>query len=690
MVCPSDEILRRFLNDAEQETSSTDVMSHVITCPDCQSRISTWNEQPRLDAILQAAGNCEIDYANTPPDATGHGPDALTNVYGRTPLRRIGHYELLRSIGRGGGGEVFEARHTLLRRRVALKLLSQRNSVNDVARQRFFREMESIGQLDDPYIVHAYDAGEVDGTLYLAMELVDGENVESLARRLGPLPVSDACEIIRQAALGLQHVHQSGLVHRDLKPSNLLMSSNGVKIADLGLALLNRTEPLDDRLTGEHTVLGTADYMAPEQAEGSHAVDIRADIYSLGCTLFRLLAGRAPYSVPENATPLKKLWAHASEPIPDIRQLRAEIPAELAALLQTLMAKDRENRLSTPIQLADALAPFCRTLDFPSLVVPAGAVGTGVQPRSSTARDPSSPHLSGSGSSQPTEVQAPASARQRWAMPAISVLICLVVGFAWWRSQNGTRPVENSTSQPVETSTTNSNPGASSSASQSPAAPHQQRPPEPLGPLALQWQTAFTNAPSDINWPGRPATASWRLDEDLRALVIHANKGIRLVKLGELKGDKIGEVRLGMKADVLSDKGSFGFFLGFRQLPVDAKSAVEFQAIEILWLDKMDGKRKTLVRRCLTTIDRDNGSVNTRQNEHIACYLPENTQKITFEIVLRDDLLAHVQVAGSNCSPLYADDLNRQFSIETYRGDFGVFAKGATLEFSSPLFDRAP
>ena len=682
MVCPSDENLRRFLNDADQETSSTDVMSHVLTCFDCQGRISAWNELPRLDAIRRAARSWHIDCSSS--NVTPHGPDAVTNVYGKQPLRQIGQYELLRSIGRGGGGEVFEARHVLLRRRVAVKLLTARNSGSQVARQRFFREMESIGQLDDPYIVHAYDAGEVDGTLYLAMELIEGENVESLARRMGPLPIADACEIIRQAALGLQHVHQSGLVHRDLKPSNLLMSNTGVKIADLGLALLNKSELPDDRLTGEHTVLGTADYMAPEQAEGSHAVDIRADIYSLGCTLFRLLAGRAPYAVPENSTPIKKMWAHTSEPIPDLRVHRPEVPDELVRLLEKLMAKNREDRFREPILLADALVPFCRTLD-PSFVMNSGEAGI-VVPRSATARDPSNPLLTASTSGRLPALSPPG--KLSWIAVSAAAGLCVILGLVWWFRQPGVQETLTVPVASVPSSTLPVSPASVTSVVAPHSASHQAEP-AALPPLARHWKETFLALPADVTWQGRPPLGTWRLDEDLQALVLHASKSTRLVKLGELDGDHIGNVQLAVTIDVVSDGGSFGFYLGGRQFPADSKTAILFQSIEILWMDKTDSRRRVLVRRSLTSIQAESGVMTTRNNEHEAAILGEHQSSFRLGLSLRDDLLAQVSLDESTFPTLCTEELNSLYKLDDYRGEFGVFAKGSMIEFRNPTYQRA-
>src|SRR5262249_53049416 len=203
---------------------------------------------------------------------------------GRGQTVLLGPYVQLERLGAGGMGQVFKARHAGLDRVVALKVIRKdRLSDPDLAR-RFLREIRAIGQLSHPNIVLAYDAAEAGGTFFLAMEYIEGTDLKRLVSKRGPLPIEQACDYVRQAALGLQHAHERGLVHRDIKPSNLLLAKGEtVKIADLGLARLYvGSEPVDDStLTQEGMAMGTPDFMAPEQAEESHRVDIRGDIYSL-------------------------------------------------------------------------------------------------------------------------------------------------------------------------------------------------------------------------------------------------------------------------------------------------------------------------------------------------------------------------------------------------------------------------
>ena len=674
MICPSDDSLREILDASNADTSSTEVLFHLADCSACKSRVASFGLQRRLEDVLR-------DFRESPPviDVMPAVMDAMTNSYTGPSRRRIGQYELLRSIGRGGGGEVFEARHALLQRRVAIKLLSARHVGDESARRRFFREMESIGQLNDPYIVRAYDAGEVDGTLYLAMELVEGENLESLARRVGQLPVSDACEIIRQAAIGLQHVHETGLVHRDLKPSNLLLSKTGLKIADLGLALLNRNGLTEDRLTGHHTVLGTADYMAPEQAEGSHHVDIRADLYSLGCTLFRLLSGRAPFAVPENSTPIKKMMAHASQPIPDILQMRPDVPIELALLIRRLLAKDRNDRFAEPRDLAEAIRPFCHAEDLPSLVLtkptPPGAQGS-----SSTGRDPTDRQQN----SSRLRLREIADSTFRWlrnpATIGIAVVAIAVASSRWWwpmnvSPTNGANAESEARSGPVPAI-------VKSDTSVAVVVPTAM----PAGPTTDRWQHEFGVLPVEMTWERNSGVGTWRIDEDLKSLVLQANKSCRLVKLGDISR-RTEDFKLSLDVVHQSNSGECGVFFGFQPEKSDNPRFVRFQAITIRSFNAIDGP-KLLVQRNLRQIAIPTGDVSSDRNHHVQLSDPKGKAALSMEIQFEAGQLNAIKVAGQDCDQLTSSSANSQFSDTDFDGPFGVFTFDASVWFSNPNFQR--
>jgi serine/threonine protein kinase len=272
--------------------------------------------------------------------------------------RQLGQYELVEQLGRGGMGTVYKAFHTRLKRPVALKLLPKARLQDAQAVARFQREMEAVGRLDHPHLVRAYDAGEADGQLYLAMEFLEGLDLARLVRRSGPLSVANACETVRQAALGLDYAHEHGLVHRDVKPSNLLLTTGGqVKVLDLGLGLarLASDEPLPNEMTTIGQVLGTGDFIAPEQGQDPRQADPRGDIYALGCTLYFLLAGEAPFGRSPYDTFLQKVLAHAHEPLPPIHSRRNDLAEDLVALLGRMTAKAPSARFQTVAEVAQAL-----------------------------------------------------------------------------------------------------------------------------------------------------------------------------------------------------------------------------------------------------------------------------------------------------------------------------------------------
>ena len=248
-------------------------------------------------------------------------------------------------------GRVFKAEHRTMGRVVALKVLAPDLLRTDRAQEMFLREVRAAAQLVHPNIVTAYDANEIDGRFFLVMEFVDGPNLEQLVRQQGPLPVGRACDYVRQIAHGLQCAHLLGMVHRDVKPANILVQRRGlngdevglVKISDFGLARLhnpNAADKFDDHpgtiLTKDNTVMGTPDYLSPEQARNLHKTDIRSDLYSLGCTFYFLLTGQVLF--PGGST-LDKLIRHGTEKPPSVRDARPEVPEEVAAVLARLLAK---------------------------------------------------------------------------------------------------------------------------------------------------------------------------------------------------------------------------------------------------------------------------------------------------------------------------------------------------------------
>ncbi|GEM_PF-2261082 len=278
-------------------------------------------------------------------------PDSEPKKSG-TSTSVIGSYRIIEAIGKGGMGTVYKAEHMRLKRVVALKVLPRKHASNPLLLARFRREATAASQLQHPNIIAIYDQGEWNGRYYIALEYADGEDLLSLIRKRGKLPVRRAIEITKQSLEGLQHAHQRGIVHRDIKPSNLLIRKDGVvQLADLGLAL-HADEDTESGVTRTGTTVGTVDYMSPEQARGSEDIDVRSDLYSLGCSLFHMLAGHPPFP---GGTTTEKLLKHAKSIPPDIRHENSEIPESLVAVLNRMMAKQPENRYQTPRELLNEL-----------------------------------------------------------------------------------------------------------------------------------------------------------------------------------------------------------------------------------------------------------------------------------------------------------------------------------------------
>ena len=275
----------------------------------------------------------------------------------------LGKYKIEKKIGAGGMGAVYLAFDQQLKRTVALKVLPKDKADNKTLVRRFKAEGQAGAQLEHPNIVSVFESGEIDGYLYLAMEYVEGLDAYELLKKRGVLPAKRSLEIIRQVVQALDHAYERSVVHRDIKPSNLLIRERDglVKLADMGLARVIEDDG-ESGITKAGTTVGTVDYMSPEQARDSKQADTRSDIYSLGCTWYHLLAGKAPY--PDGDL-MNKLRAHALQPVPDPRDWNDNVPAGLVAVIQRMMAKKADDRYQTPKELlADLNSPALLRSNF--------------------------------------------------------------------------------------------------------------------------------------------------------------------------------------------------------------------------------------------------------------------------------------------------------------------------------------
>ena len=296
----------------------------------------------------------------------------------------IGKYKLLERVGVGGMGQVFLCEHMYMRRRVAIKVLPPAKAEQPAALGRFYREARAAGSLEHPNIVRTHDIDQ-DGNLhFIVMDYVDGPNLLDVVKKHGQMDIGRAVSYVRQVAVGLDYAFRNKIIHRDVKPGNVLIDRKGVaRILDLGLARFINDH--SDQLTlkyDDKIVLGTADYVAPEQVANSHAVDIRADIYALGATFYFLLAGHPPF--PTGTVSQKLLWHRTKEPTA-IRAIRPEIPDGLAIIMAKMMAKDTKGRYQTPAQVvADleawipAVVPLPNPDEMP-LLSPAAMDGVAVE-----------------------------------------------------------------------------------------------------------------------------------------------------------------------------------------------------------------------------------------------------------------------------------------------------------------------
>ncbi|HTU20434.1 MAG TPA: serine/threonine-protein kinase [Gemmataceae bacterium] len=427
---------RGHLQPAEREA----VERHVAACDVCCQRLDSIGDDDLIGLLQISAGlmspTASRDTCALPSDTP---PRASEQISVELPAELLDHprYRVLGPLGAGGMGMVFKAEHRLMERTVALKIIHKELTRRAESVERFRQEVKAAARLSHANIATAYDAEHAGDLHFLVMEYVEGTTLDQVVRSRGPLPVAQACDIARQASLGLQHAHERGMIHRDIKPQNLLLTPAGqVKILDFGLARYCR-ESSSGSLTAPGDILGTLDYLAPEQALDARQADVRADIYSLGCTLYFLLAGRPPF--PDGSA-LQKLLAHQRRKAAALAGIRPDIPDELIRIVERLMAKEPVQRFQTASEVAEQLAPFAAG-DRLLSVAARPDLPTNVADTST---------LSFAG-----ERVAKRAARRRWrtlAIAAAALLFAALLGIFWfWPKHEPSRKDETEAVQERET-----------------------------------------------------------------------------------------------------------------------------------------------------------------------------------------------------------------------------------------------
>lgn len=431
--CPDRNYIQEYLSGRLANANAAELEQHLDACATCERVLEELETEPdSLVDVLQrwpAAADNESDQQNSAVLAAQRFSASLADrlrpaeSFELDAAPVIGAYQLMRLLGRGGMGTVYLARHRKLDKQVAIKVLPVTMAQRHDIVTRFQREIRATGKLDHAAIIRATDAGESDGVHYLVMDAVDGLDCGRICRLLGPLPIADACEIARQTALGLAYAHSQGIIHRDIKPSNLMLDTRGqVKITDFGLAQMAVWNDQFAELTTVGQLMGTLEYMAPEQAEAGATLDPRTDIYALGATLFRLLCNRTPLSATHARTPIEKLRSIANESPTPIRELREDIPAELSRLVMQMLSKSCDHRPATAQEVADRLTAFCEQASLVRLITSAQAKANDESQRPYVTDATTRQHVSTQ--SEQLRAKPPAKVWKWIALACLAALVC--------------------------------------------------------------------------------------------------------------------------------------------------------------------------------------------------------------------------------------------------------------------------
>jgi serine/threonine protein kinase len=643
-TCPGREELVAFVGGRLDSALLERIGDHIGNCIPCAQLVAGLEQSDAsvLSALRALAGlqigsetpECQRMQARarairiSQPDHAGDTARTPNAVSGGI---RLGQYQLLRKIGGGGMGVVYRALHIHLNRCVALKVISSDLTSDVKAIARFRREMAAVGKLDHPNVVRAMDAGEVNGRHFLAMELVDGVDLSRLVKSMGPLTVGAACEIVRQAALGLTYIHRHQMVHRDIKPSNLIVTSDGtVKILDLGLAQIGG-ERFGTDLTG-NDVIGTLDYIAPEQVVASGNVDIRADLYSLGCTFYRLLTGQAPFSGAKYEQTRAKICGHANDSPPAIETVRTDVPVDVNSVLGRLMAKAPDDRLRTPEEVVEALTPFAQLSEVVAVVSEAlsrspvevraetDLVLPGIRIPEGTTESVLKPQ-----SEQPL---APKRLRRYLAIVSIVATALLTTTGLMLFSH---RLVPPSDKEPVL------EPGV--------------------------WNPLMIRAPTKTRWADLIGDSNLEFKPDRQELWVNST-GEVLLGFGKLE---CASYRLQVLIRQVKWTGGVGVYLGYRRDAAN-EGRVTYQSLSLN--EAPNNNMKFSRNRVVVNDDNITESAVTSAEEIVPT---PDTLEAVLELVVIKNRLQRVRWNGTDLPKLTSVDADRKFTAADYSGEIGIF-----------------
>ncbi len=649
--CPSDEQLLAFIPGEVAPVEASSLSAHLATCTSCQSRLTTLRHRSQPAPVELTTPPVRLDRSPALPPGGSDAPTTLlTQPRPRVP-QRIGQYQLIKQIGRGGMGLVYLAKHVRLGRTVAVKLLPGLHLSDKSAIVRLQREMAAAGRLQHPNIVFATDANEEDGIDYLVMEHIEGIDLSRLVAAAGPLPSADACEIIRQAALGLAHIHACGLVHRDLKPSNLMLAAGGVvKILDLGLALLREGRlNNEDSATQTGYLLGTADYVSPEQLHDPHDADVRSDLYSLGCSFYKLLTGRAPFGGSEHSSLAKKLDAHRYVAALPIRSLRPEVPEEVDAVLARLLAKEPADRIQEPAELAELLAPLTAGADLADLYQRSRA-GAEIDDAPLSPIPPDASTRSAGQTPTPTTALLPRR-RSRWPLVLGGIAILCVAAWVAW-AQLG---------------------GGAASPTATPAA----------GGRAFAGLDAL---PAELPLPDATAINTVEINERMQMFQASA-ESIQLVRLGELHPSG-GAISL--ELHFVSDRGDAGLFLGYHEQVVNGRLWGLGDFVYVAILPRPTAEEYFEFRHVQAQIRPGNRDLYAVA-ESPAVRLPRvDGRKFRLAVNFSPAGLTAIKLNGQPYPGLFQTATIKQFQPASIWGPWGIYNNGSTIRVFQPALTKEP